>query len=101
MMPSYQTYAELHGRLLRGEDAAALEDVLPGLAGNLETANEVSAKYWTDSVPLDGRTKACILPERVLDALRAGAAQEFSAGESVHEEGNLAGHRYRRRGRQA
>lgn len=62
-------YAALHGRLMEGEGAAALEDALPGLARNLETARAVSAAEWTDSLLRDERAGADILPPRVLAGL--------------------------------
>ena len=68
-VPSYDAYAKLYERLMNGESAAQLEDVLPGLAAHLKTANEVSAKYWTDSTPFDEVAKEFILPDKVLDAL--------------------------------
>ena len=80
-LPSYDTYAKLYDRLASGSTVASLEDVLPGLAGNLKTANAVSAKYWTDSAPFDEVAKAYILPDNVLDAL--GIRHE-AAGGVVH-----------------
>jgi hypothetical protein len=68
-MTSYQTYADLFIRLSSGATAAQLEDVLPGLSANLKTANEVSAKYWTDSTPFDEVAQEFILPDKILDAL--------------------------------
>ena len=43
--PGYETYAKLYERLSGGATAQALEDKLPGLAGNLRSAKEISAKY--------------------------------------------------------
>lgn len=79
--PGYPAYAKLYERLMGGATAGALEDVLPGLAGNLKTAKEISAKYWTDSTTFDEIAKAPILPENVLDAL--GIRHE-AAGGVVH-----------------
>jgi hypothetical protein len=76
--PSYETYAKLHERLVNGATAAMLEDMLPGLAGNLKTANEVSVKYWTDSTPYDELAKSYILPDQVMDAL--GIRRETMGG---------------------
>lgn len=76
--PSYETYAKLYDRLAAGETAEKLEDVLPGLAGNLKAANEISEKYWTDSTPYDELAKAYILPDNVLDAL--GIRHEATGG---------------------
>lgn len=76
--PSYETYAKLYDRLMNGATAAQLEDALPGLAGNLRTANEVSARYWTASTPYDELAKAYILPDRVMDAL--GIRREKTEG---------------------
>lgn len=66
---AYQTYAKLYARMMGGETAAQLEDVLPALSKNLTTAGEVSAKYWTDCTPFDELAKAAILPDKVMDAL--------------------------------
>lgn len=76
--PAYDMYAKLYDRLASGATAQALEDVLPGLAGNLKTANEISAKYWTDSTPFDEIAKAYILPDNILDAL--GIRHETTGG---------------------
>jgi hypothetical protein len=66
---SYDAYAKLYNRLVGGETAVQLEDVLPGLSANLKTANEISSKYWTDSTPFDEVAKEFILPDKILDAL--------------------------------
>ena len=76
--PTYETCAALYARLLGGATAAQLEDVLPGLAANLKTAGDVSAKYWTDSTPYDELAKASILPDPALDAL--GIRHETTGG---------------------
>jgi hypothetical protein len=64
--------------LLSGATVESLEDVLPGLSGNLKTAKEISAKYWTDSTPFDEVAKAYILPDNVLQAL--GIRHETTGG---------------------
>ncbi|MFI5363758.1 MAG: hypothetical protein ACHQ49_17495 [Elusimicrobiota bacterium] len=74
---SYETYAELYGRLLRGS-AADLEDVLPGLVWKLEVARAVSAKYWTDSTQFEGSVESHLLPDTVLDGL--GIRHETTRG---------------------
>ncbi len=74
----YETYAKLYDRLQSGATVAALEDVLPGLSGNLKTAKEISTKYWTDSTPFDELAKEYILPDKVLDAL--GNRHETTGG---------------------
>ena len=76
--PTPATCAELHARLLGGQTAASLEDVLPGLAANLRTAGRVSAKYWAESTIYDPRAKASLLPDAVLDAL--GIRRESAGG---------------------
>jgi hypothetical protein len=76
--PGYETYAKLYDRLMGGATAQQLEDVLPGLAANLKTADGVSAKYWTDSTPYDELAKSFILPDPVLDAL--GVRHESTGG---------------------
>ena len=75
---TYDSYSKLYNRLLSGATVASLEDVLPGLAANLKTANEISAKYWTDSTPFDELAKAYILPDPILDAL--GIRHETTGG---------------------
>lgn len=62
-------YAALHARLLAGETAKDLEDVLPGLARNLEAARRVSDAEWTDSVVRDELADGDILPAKVLAGL--------------------------------
>ncbi|HEX4048417.1 MAG TPA: hypothetical protein VH309_11310 [Elusimicrobiota bacterium] len=74
----YATYAALYARLMKGASAKSLEDRLPGLAENLETAKEVSKRYWTDSTPFDELAKRYILPDEVLDAL--GIRHETTGG---------------------
>jgi acyl-CoA synthetase (AMP-forming)/AMP-acid ligase II len=76
--PTYETYAKLYDRLLAGATAAQLEDVLPGLAANLKTADDVSARHWTDCTPFDELAKAYILPDAALDGL--GIRHEVSSG---------------------
>lgn len=76
--PGYETYARLYVRLLDGASAQALEDELPGLAGNLKRAGEISAKYWTESTPYDELAKEYILPDKVLDGL--GIRHEETGG---------------------
>jgi hypothetical protein len=75
---TYDAYAQLYHRLSSGATVESLEDVLPGLSGNLKTAKEVSAKYWTDSTPFDEVAKAYILPDNVLDTL--GIRHETTGG---------------------
>ncbi len=65
----YADYAALYARLRAGEPPKALEDALPGLAGNLATAREVSRRWWTDSTPYDELVHRAILDDRMLDAL--------------------------------
>lgn len=65
----YGAFAALHARLLRGETAAQMEDELPGLAANIETAARVSKDYWTDCTVFDELAKADILAAPALDAL--------------------------------
>ena len=79
--PSYDAYAKLYDRLMSGATVESLQDVLPGLAGNLKTANEISDKYWTDSTPFDEIAKAYILPDNILDAL---GIRHASTGGVVH-----------------
>ena len=76
--PGYETYARLYARLMAGASAQALEDELPGLAGNLKRAGEISAKYWTDSTPFDELAKEYILPDKALDGL--GIRHEATGG---------------------
>jgi hypothetical protein len=65
----YDAYAALHARLLAGEPAKKLEDVLPGLSANLKLADDASARYWTDCVIFDELAKAEILPETAMKGL--------------------------------
>jgi len=74
----YETYAKLYDRLSAGATAQALQDKLPGLAKNLKTAKEISAKYWTDSTIFDELAKEDILPDKVLDGL--GIRREKTEG---------------------
>src|SRR3569832_2946383 len=74
----YDMYAKLDERLSAGATAQALEDELPGLAKNLQTAKEVSAKYWTDSTIFDELAKENILPDKILNGL--GIRHESTGG---------------------
>lgn len=74
----YDMYAKLYDRLSSGATAPALEDELPGLAKNLQTAKDISAKYWTDSTIFDELAKENILSDKVLDGL--GIRHENSGG---------------------
>lgn len=67
--PTYELFAELHARLMNGESAARLEDVLPRLTRNLRIADEVSREHWSESTPFDELAKDYVLPERVAEAL--------------------------------
>lgn len=78
MKLDYATFAKLHARLLDGEPARRLEDVLPGLSRNLRTAGEVSERYWTDCVVFDELAKADILPEKAMRGL--GIRRETTGG---------------------
>lgn len=66
---AYATYAALFSRLMQGQTAAQLQDVLPGLSQRLRIAAEVSRKHWTDSNLLDANTKSAILPPKAMQGL--------------------------------
>ncbi|MBI3556991.1 MAG: hypothetical protein HY074_12065 [Deltaproteobacteria bacterium] len=71
-MLSYETFTQLHDRLLKGATATQLEDAIPRFSRNLKIASAVSLAHWTDSTPFDDLAKAYILPEKVMDALGIG-----------------------------
>lgn len=62
-------YAALHARLLAGQTAADLEDVLPRLARKLAAARRVSEADWTDSIVRDELAGGDILSAKVLAGL--------------------------------
>ena len=66
---SYSLFAGLYQRMMTGQNAAELEDEIPGLAAKLAEAAHVSAESSTDSTPYDELARQDILPDRVLDAL--------------------------------
>jgi hypothetical protein len=75
---AYAAYAALYARLMQGQTATQLQDVLPGLPQRLRIAAEVSRKCWTDSNLLDANAKADILPPGVMKGL--GIPRRVTAG---------------------
>ncbi len=75
---AYATYAALFARLMQGQTADQLQDVLPGLPQRLHIAAQVSHKYWTDSNLLDANAKADILPPKAMKGL--GIPRRVTAG---------------------
>ena len=65
----YEAFARLHARLMNGEQAARLEDELPGLRRNLNLAAGVSARNWTECTVFDELAKAEILPGKAMSGL--------------------------------
>ena len=54
---------------MNGEQAARLEDELPGLRRNLNLAAGVSARNWTECTVFDELAKAEILPGKAMSGL--------------------------------
>ncbi len=69
MKLDYETFAQLHARLMQTDSAKQLEDVLPHLSRNLQIAEDASARYWTDCTVFDELAKAEILHEKAMSAL--------------------------------